>query len=211
MPCQSLAAEKDVASTYATKHNTGRMKKYLFFILLWIGLPALAQKVSVKTNLLYDATATVNLGAEFALSPRWTLDLSANYNGWTFSDNKKWKHWLAQPEARYWLCEAFNGHFVGAHLLGGQYNVGGIDLPFDIFSDLKTHRYEGWYAGAGFVYGYQWLLGRRWSLEAALGLGYVRAQYDRYDCPHCGEWRGSGKKNYVGVTKAAVSLIYVIK
>lgn len=182
----------------------------LFFLCVAAALLR-AQQVGLKTNLLYDAAATVNLGAEIGLSPKWTLDLSGNYNGWSFKDNKKWKHWMAQPEARYWLCEAFNGHFLGAHVLGGQYNVGGIDLPFGIYEGLKTHRYEGWYVGAGLVYGYQWLLGRRWSLEAAIGLGYVRAHYDRYDCPHCGEWKGSGKKDYLGVTKAAVSLIYIIK
>ena len=186
--------------------------RILLLLFLWVGSLSLqAQDVAVKTNLLYDATATVNLGAEIGLARKWTLDLSGNYNGWSWSDNKKWKHWMAQPEARYWFCEAFNGHFLGAHLLGGQYNVGGIDLPFGLYEGLKTHRYEGYYVGGGVVYGYQWLLGRRWSLEAALGIGYVRAWYDRYDCPHCGEWRGSGTKNYFGVTKAAVSLIYVIK
>lgn len=65
---------------------------------------ASAQKAAIKTNLLYDATTTFNLGAEFALSPKWTLDVSGNYNPWTFSNNKKWKHWLVQPEARYWFC-----------------------------------------------------------------------------------------------------------
>lgn len=37
-----------------------------------------AQKVVVKTNLLYDVTTTMNLGVELGLSPKWTLDLSAN-------------------------------------------------------------------------------------------------------------------------------------
>lgn len=37
---------------------------------------ASAQKAAIKTNLLYDATTTFNLGAEFALSPKWTLDVS---------------------------------------------------------------------------------------------------------------------------------------
>ena len=187
------------------------MRRNLIFLMLFVSIPLFAQKWAVKTNLLYDATATINLGTEIGLSPKWTLDLSGNYNGWTLSDNKKWKHWMAQPEARYWFCERFNGHFVGVHLLGGQYNVGGIDLPFGIYEGLKDYRYEGWYAGAGLVYGYQWVLGKRWNLEAAIGLGYVRAKYDRYDCPQCGEWRGSGYKNYLGPTKAAISIIYVIK
>ena len=55
-------------------------------LLAFIGFisPAMAQKVAVKTNLLYDATSTINLGTEFGLSPKWTLDVSANYNPWTY-------------------------------------------------------------------------------------------------------------------------------
>ena len=59
-----------------------------------------AQKVAVKTNLLYDATATINLGLEIALAPKWTLDVSGNYNAWDFGNDRKWKHFLVQPEAR---------------------------------------------------------------------------------------------------------------
>ncbi len=187
------------------------MKQFLVSLLLLISFSASAQKIAVKTNLLYDVTTTFNLGAEVKLAPKWTLDLSGNYNPFSFSDNKKIKHWMAQPEARYWFCEAFNGHFLGFHLLGGQYNVGNVKFPLGIYPSTKGDRYEGYYYGAGFAYGYQWILGNRWSIEASLGLGYVRAPYDRYDCPKCGEWKNKGNKNYFGVTKAAVSLIYVIK
>lgn len=41
---------------------------------------AFGQKAAIKTNILYDATATVNLGVEIGLAPRWTLDISGNYN-----------------------------------------------------------------------------------------------------------------------------------
>ena len=133
---------------------------YLLFLLISVSLSA--QNVAVKTNLLYDVTTTVNLGAEVGLSPKWTLDISANVNPWTFGENKKWKHWLVQPELRYWLCERFNGHFVGAHLLGGVYNLSNIDLDFKLFGtdfgQLKGHRFEGWMAGVGLAYGYHWML-----------------------------------------------------
>ena len=187
------------------------LRQFICLLFLLTGIPLSAQDVSIKTNLLYDASTTINLGTEISLVPKWTLDLSANYNAWTFSNNKKWKHWLAQPEARYWLCEKFNGHVFGAHLLGGQYNWGGIKLPLGLWSDLKNYRYEGWYAGAGVSYGYQWLLSNRWSIETSIGLGYIHAYYDKYECVTCGEWLGNGKKDYLGVTKAAVSLIYIIK
>ena len=58
---------------------------------------SLAQKWAVKSNLLYDATATINLGVEAALGPRVTLDISGNYNPWEFGD-ARWKHWLIQPK-----------------------------------------------------------------------------------------------------------------
>ena len=76
------------------------MKKSLCIIFLFIGISLSAQDISLKTNLLYDISTTFNLGAEFRLAPKWTLDVSANYNPFTFSDSKKWKHWMAQPEAR---------------------------------------------------------------------------------------------------------------
>lgn len=172
-----------------------------------IGPPVL----SIKTNLLYDATTTFNLGVEFKVGPRYTLDLSTNYNPWTFSDNKKLKHILVQPELRYWLCEPFYGHFFGFHGIYSHYNVGNIDLPLDIYPSLKDSRYQGNLYGAGFSYGYQWLLSPRWSVEATIGFGYIYADYKRYDYKCCGEFRQNGRKHYIGPTKAGLSLIYIIK
>lgn len=51
-----------------------------------------AQNVAVKTNVLYWTTATFNASVETRLSSKWTLDVSAGYNPFTFSDNKKLKH-----------------------------------------------------------------------------------------------------------------------
>ncbi len=81
------------------------MKKITCILFLLTSISLSAQNITVKSNLLYDALVTANLGTEISFSPKWTLDLSANYNGWTFKDNKKWKHWMVQPEARYWFCE----------------------------------------------------------------------------------------------------------
>lgn len=189
------------------------MRNILCILLVLTSLQVSAQSVSVKTNLIYDVSTTVNLGAEVGLSPKWTLDVSANYNGWTFSENKKWKHWLIQPEVRYWLCERFNGHFVGAHLLGGIYNIGNLDTDFMLlgtdFGQLKNYRYEGWMAGVGVGYGYQWLLSRHWSLEAEIGVGYVYSRADKFECATCGEkLEDNEPHHYVGPTKVALSLIY---
>ncbi len=173
-----------------------------------------AQKVALKTNLLYDATTTVNAGVEVGLAPRWTLDLSGNYNGWTVGhDDKRWKHWLAQPEARYWFCDCFAGHFLAAHLVGGQYNWGGWKGANVLGSDLRKlddYRYEGWFIGFGVAYGYSWVLNRHWSMEAEVGIGYAYTEFDKYKvCEACGTKEGTGHHNYVGPTKLALNLVYV--
>lgn len=174
---------------------------------------ARAQDVAVKTNLLYDATATANAGVEVGLAPKWTLDLSGNYNGWKIED-RTWKHWMAQPEVRYWFCDRFAGHFLGMHLLGGQYNVGHIknDVSFlgTDFSKLSDRRYQGWAVGGGIAYGYAFILGRHWNLELEAGFGYVYTRYDVYECKNCGRKVASDvPHHYVGPTKAAINLVYV--
>ena len=41
-------------------------------------------KFAIKTNALYWATTTANLGFEVGLSKKLTLDVSGNYNPWKF-------------------------------------------------------------------------------------------------------------------------------
>ena len=181
---------------------------------LFAGMFALAQKVALKTNLLYDATATVNAGIEIGLAPRWTLDISGNFNDWTMSHNRKWKHWLVQPEARYWFCERFSGHFIGIHAHGGEYNFGnlksGIKFLGSDFSKLTDNRYQGWYVGGGLSYGYAWILGKHWNLEAALGIGYIYTRFDKYPCAECGEKiEEDASHHYFGPTKLALSIVYL--
>lgn len=191
------------------------MKSFVIGVcFLMTCLTVSAQKAAVKTNLLYDVTTTFNVGVEIGLAPKWTVDVSGNLNPWTFKDNKKWKHWLIQPELRYWLCERFNGHFFGLHVLGGVYNMGNWNTDFTFlgtdFGQMRDYRYEGWMVGTGLAYGYHWMLGRHWSLEAEIGIGYVYTQADKYECPRCGDRIENNKPhNYVGPTKAAVNLIYV--
>lgn len=172
--------------------------------------------VGVKTNLLYGAaTLTPNLGAEIGLGRHTTLELSGSYNPWnlngTQADNTKLVHWIGQAEFRYFTCERFNGHFLGVHGLYSMFNIGGHELPLLLGKGSKEYRYEGSAYGAGLSYGYQFVLGRHWNLELSVGVGYMQIKYDQYDCPHCGDLKGQFTRNYIGPTKAAVSLIYIIK
>lgn len=172
------------------------------------------QNAAVKTNLLADAFVSPNLGVEIGLAPRWTLDVSGQFNAWTLSHDRRWKHWLLQPEARYWFCDRFSGHFIGAHIHGGQYNIGGVDGKVEFlgtdFRKLEDTRYQGWFVGVGVAYGYAWILGRHWNLEAEIGIGYSYTRYDRFRCIGCGKKIETDKPHhYVGPTKAAVNLVYV--
>ena len=193
--------------------------KLKFYIPLFFGLlvsfSASAQNdVALKTNVLYDLTATVNAGVEIGLAPRWTLDISGNFNAWDVKENKKWKHYLVQPEARYWFCDRFMGHFFGVHAHGGQFNFGGIKNGINFLgtnlSNLTNNRYQGWFAGAGVAYGYAFVLGRHWNLELELGLGYAYTKYDAFECAGCGRKVETGiTHHYVGPTKLALNLVYL--
>ena len=174
------------------------------------------EHIAVKTNLLYGAgTFTPNLGVEIALGERTTLDISGGYNWFNLDtkkdNNKKLVHWLVQPEFRYFLCERFTGHYFGVHAIGSQYNIGGYNLPMLFGKDSERYRHEGSAYGAGFSYGYQLPLARRWNLEFNVGVGYMRMKYDVYDCKTCGDVIEEGRtKNYFGPTKAGVTLIFLI-
>lgn len=192
--------------------------KRTFFLLsmLVIGLiqGINAQNIGIKSNILADALLNPNLGVEIGLKPKWTMDISGQFNAWDLSHNRKWKHWAIQPEVRYWLCDRFSGHFFGAHIHGGQYNMGGFDGKINLFGSdarkIKDHRYQGWFAGAGVAYGYAWILDRHWNLEAEFGLGYSYTQYDRFLCTGCGKKVDANKSHhYVGPTKIAINLVYL--
>lgn len=189
-----------------------------------------SQNIGIKSNLLYDATSTINLGVEFTLTDKWTLDISGNLNPWAFPQETVnnsgrviaqhdaiIKHWMIQPEARYWLCETFNGHFFGAHAIGGKFNVGGLTfLPEDWGRyGVQIKRFDGWTMGAGLAYGYHLILSNRFSLEFSLGAGYMYMKYDKYN-----NYTSSRptvidsekfKMHYLGLTKAGIAVVFMLK
>lgn len=167
--------------------------------------------VAIKTNLLYDATTTMNLGLEFRLGKRTTLDVPVNYNPWEFHEGKKFKHTLVQPEIRHWFNESFNGHFIGFHVGYSAFNIAGIDIPLNVFPGLKENRYEGNLGAVGFSYGFQKMLSKKLSFEGTVGLGYAYIDYEKNACGNCGEFIDRGYKHYFGPTKLGLSLVYIIK
>lgn len=193
--------------TLKIRHSLLAMLFGVFFSLP--SSDVLAQNVALKTNLLYLGTLTPNLGVEASVGKKHTVQLFYGLNPWKLSGDKSLKHWLLMPEYRYWFCQSFNGWFVGAHAMGGQFNAGGVKLPLGMFPDFHHNHYEGWYIGGGVTAGYQWPLSRHWNFEASIGAGYDYLQYDKYRCGECGEKLKSDHHNYWGVTKAVLSLMYV--
>ncbi|MDO4172642.1 MAG: DUF3575 domain-containing protein [Prevotellaceae bacterium] len=195
------------------------MNAGLKILLLSLGmmfgtLESYSQTVAVKSNLLDAAIRDVNAGVEVGIAPKWTLDVPVSLNGWELSHGRRWKHWYVQPGVRYWFCDRFAGHFVGGHLHGGQFNIGGFDGKINLlgtdFRKLKDTRFQGWFIGGGVSYGYAWLLDRHWNVEGEIGVGYSYTYYDQYRCVGCGKKIKSGKShNYVGPTKAAINVVYL--
>lgn len=184
-------------------------KLYLILLIcLCTGGSIQSQVVAVKTNLLYDATTTIGLGAEVAFNKHLSLDISGGYNPWDLSGDKSMKHWLVQPEFRYWLHERFNGHFLGVHGVYADYDIAGKNL----LGVMKSgYAYEGNAYGGGVSYGYQLYLSPHWNVEFTAGVGYICFDYDKSAFPDKGEPAGRYRNNYFGPTKLGVSIMYIIK
>lgn len=208
--------------------------KQLFAVALLTAstVPACAQ-VGVKTNLAGWATTTTNVGMEVGLSKHSTFQVMGYLNPWDFANGRHFRFWTAQPEYRYyWSCGKYNGHFVGVHALGGEYNAKKLNFPLkalvwgdaydrnpnfaaadheggwpDLTGENSGRHVEGWYIGAGVSYGYQWILSKHWNFEGSVGVGYVYSPMKYYG--RCKQCINKHRLNYVGPTNAQLSLIYI--
>lgn len=192
----------------AFKSGEIRIKVFLLsFLLPLISVNAYSQQVGAKANMLWWATTTPNLGVEVAIGKKLTISADGNYNAWTFfADGMSLRHWLVQPEVRYWTCKSFEGHFFGLHGHYGKYNVG--QIPF--LPELDKYTYRGELYGGGVSYGYHFAIGRRWGLELTAGVGYTYLEYNKYVCSECAELMGRYKRHFFGPTRIGVSFIYII-
>ena len=203
------------------------MKRYLIIAVL-ASLASLgsasAQMIAVKSNALYWASSTPNVGLEYAFGDRWTVELEAGYNPWLLNSQKnmKAKHLLISPEVRYWFCHSFQGNFVGINANYVKYNIGALPISFsDLFinlspdvpamPDLTNSRIQGWALGAGLTYGYSFPFARRWLLELTGGLGWWYTAYNQFESRKCGLMQQSVKRHALGLSTLGVSFIYMIK
>lgn len=191
--------------------------------LLMAGSLQAQDRFAVKTNLLHDATGSVNLGVEVGITPKWTAQIAGSYNDWQIGDF--WtNHWLVSPEVRYWFCERFAGTFVSVHAHAGDATLGGFwnfSKFYRRFPNLRTFLLkDALTMGLGVGIGHAFVLGRHWNLELELGLGYMYTKGDEYELTEKADGTHYLPDNaipvlkgsifdYIGPTKMAVSLVYL--
>ena len=164
--------------------------------------------LAVKNNLLYDLALAPNLEVEIPVGKRWSLNAEYKCPWWLNSKHNFCYQLLSGGvEGRCWLGNRqkrnrLTGHFVGLYAEGGIYDF-----------QWKGDGYRGdYYGAAGVTYGYARQLARHLSLEFSFGIGYLTTEYKKYT-PYEGDivWTTSGRYNFIGPTKAKVSLVWLIK
>ena len=99
-------------------------------------------RVALRTNLLYDATLTPNLGMDVRVDSAWTVGLLVGINAWDIDKekNKKWRHALFSIRARKYRDSLFHKGYYEADVIYSHYNVGNTKIPFGLYSAVKDRR-----------------------------------------------------------------------
>ena len=194
-----------------------------------------AQTLALRTNLLYDATLSPNLGVEVRLDSTWSAGINVGFNAWDIdkSKNKKWRHLLVSPNVRHYfghkrdsLCVygyAKDGaygilrdsvvtrrmQYFEGNLIYSHYNVGNAKIPFGLYSAIKDRRLQGDLLALGAKYGYAWILARDWRIEAEAGVAVGYAWFKEYDCDHCGNYYGKGDRIFL-LPQLGINVVYII-
>ena len=160
----------------------------------------------LKSNLVYDAVGLPSLEVEYyftAWGQQWSAAVEGNM-AWWHNDHRHRYYQLATilPEVRWWFkpMSARRGHYVG--LMGG----GGW---YDLENKGKGYKGEGGLVGVS--YGYMFPVGKWFSFEASLGLGYVHTEYEEY-LPVDGHYvyQQTTRRNYFGPVKLRFALVWDI-
>ena len=164
------------------------------------------QRLALKTNLLYDAILMPSLEIEYRFHDRWTVNLEGDM-AWWHNDRKHKYYQVAtiSPEVRWWFGQkenSWHGHYLG--LFGGY-----------TWYDLENGKrgYQGEAEMVGLSYGYMFPIGRRLSLEAGIGIGYMHSKYEEYDpVPYMGDthyvYQKTSRLNYFGPLKLKLALAW---
>lgn len=154
--------------------------------------------LSLRTNLLRWATLTPDLGLEWRICPSWGIAVNGSWTSWTWSDkDRRYALWEVAPELRYYMGEK-KAWYLGAMFKAGQFNY-----------KLSETGKQGDLMGGGITTGYQLRLNKALTLDFNLGLGYLNADFEKYEVIDGVRVRcGNETKNWWGPINAGVTLVW---
>ena len=154
--------------------------------------------LSLRTNLLRWATLTPDLGLEWRICPSWGIAVNGSWTSWTWSDkDRRYALWEVAPEIRYYMGEK-KAWYLGAMFKAGQFN----------YKISETGK-QGDLMGGGITTGYQLRLNKALTLDFNLGLGYLNADFEKYEVIDGVRVRcGNETKNWCGPINAGVTLVW---
>lgn len=124
----------------------------------------------LRANLLRWATLTPDLGLEWRICPSWGIAVNGSWTSWSWSDkDRRYALWEVAPEVRYYMGEK-KAWYLGAMFKAGQFNY-----------KLSETGKQGDLMGGGITAGYQLRLNKALNLDFNLGLGYLNADYEKYE------------------------------
>ena len=154
--------------------------------------------LSLRANLLRWATLTPDLGLEWRICPSCGIAVNGSWTSWTWSDkDRRYALWEVAPEIRYYMGEK-KAWYLGAMFKAGQFN----------YKISETGK-QGDLMGGGITTGYQLRLNKALTLDFNLGLGYLNADFEKYEVIDGVRVRcGNETKNWCGPINAGVTLVW---
>ena len=152
----------------------------------------------LRANLLRWATLTPDLGLEWRICPSCGIAVNGSWTSWTWSDkDRRYALWEVAPEVRYYMGEK-KAWYLGAMFKAGQFNY-----------KLSETGKQGDLMGGGITTGYQLRLNKALTLDFNLGLGYLNADFEKYEVIDGVRVRcGNETKNWCGPINAGVTLVW---
>ena len=154
--------------------------------------------LSLRANLLRWATLTPDLGLEWRICPSWGIAVNGSWTSWSWSDkDRRYALWEVAPEVRYYMGEK-KAWYLGAMFKAGQFNY-----------KLSETGKQGDLMGGGITTGYQLRLNKALDLDFNLGLGYLNADFEKYEVIDGVRVRRSNEtKDWYGPINAGVTLVW---
>ncbi len=154
--------------------------------------------LALRANLLRWATLTPDLGLEWRICPSWGIAVNGSWTSWSWSDkDRRYALWEVAPEVRYYMGEK-KAWYLGAMFKAGQFNY-----------KLSETGKQGDLMGGGITAGYRLRLNKALDLDFNLGLGYLNADYEKYEViDGVRVRRGNETKDWWGPINAGVTLVW---